>query len=117
MLVVVTAFGVWMGWELEIVRKRQNMRRFLEAACGSDFKPYNTAVSTNGGGISVVTFCSLSRIDCQIPWVRRILGDESVEVMCLPASVTPERVAEFKRTFPEASISQMDRRIPLPLKR
>jgi hypothetical protein len=39
-------------------------------------------------------------------WLRRILGDETVEVLTLPASTDNVTIAEIRRLFPDADLGR-----------
>ena len=97
LFVIVTVFGIWLGWQMSIVRERKNMRTVLEAACGPDGKPYSQVWNNS--------LISYGIRHYQLPWLRKILGDEPVPIICLPPTMTPDQREHFKQSFPEAWIS------------
>ena len=107
-----TVFAIWLGWQVSVVRKRQNMRKELEAASRpSQLTPYNTMATEKGtivfDNLNVQMWGELSGRYCDISWARKFLGDQPLPVMCLPYNMTDEQFSEFKRMFPEAEVTQM----------
>ena len=93
----ITLFAIWLGWQMSVVRERKNMRAVLEAACGPDDKPYNQVWNNSIISAGIRPY--------QLPWFRKILGDELVPIICLPPATTLEQRERFKQDFPEAWIS------------
>ncbi|HEY4310229.1 MAG TPA: hypothetical protein VGN12_12330 [Pirellulales bacterium] len=76
---VVTAFAIWLGWELSFIRQRQAWLR-VHDSWGLDSQNFQSAV----------------------PRWRLIMGDTNVHWILLPLDVTQEELAEANRLFPEA---------------
>jgi hypothetical protein len=92
LLVALTALGVWLGWELRIVRARQDMERF--------FHDWEFDVEYAGGDL---WNCGS---DCGHPEnvsrLRAALGDRPVVVIHCPWPIPADRFARLKELFPEA---------------
>lgn len=92
MFVVVTVLGVWLGWELNVVRSRKNALAEMEASGAFEIRYQGLSVP---GFPHVVQKGSDAR---RPPWIRRMLGDERLGVMVFRRPLTEvdlERVAQF----------------------
>ena len=105
MFVIVTALCLWLGWQASIVRERKSLLRSLENDPHLLFEPLHTMF---GPGKMVVTFSTFTnhRGGPNVPWFRRMLGDDNVSSLGLPSEMTEKDVRRFKIAFPEAVISQ-----------
>ncbi|HEY2840731.1 MAG TPA: hypothetical protein VGJ26_16360 [Pirellulales bacterium] len=92
MFVVVTAFAVWLGWELKTVRERAAFR--MEHA-GSIVSLADTDEILKGTGVDYITHFRLSG-PVSVTFWRRWLGDDAV------VQIHTERPFEARRLFPEA---------------
>ena len=97
LFVLVTLLAIWLGWQVSIVRERNHLRTTAADAAGSNWNAFNRAWNDHIVSSGIRGY--------NISWVRRLLGDESTRMICLPPTMTSEQVAEFKRSFPEAFIS------------
>jgi hypothetical protein len=122
LLMGVTAFAVWLGYQMMIVHQRQQMLRQIEVACGPLIKPFNTFVIRNdsrpGYSIRVYYDNRLPKADTrlpktevtELPWYRTVLGDKPVPLICVPLTMNDGELAAVKRTFPEAYVTQFPKR-------
>ena len=103
MFVVVTIFGVWLGWELRIVHERKYILRQLEQNFPGSFQLISleaTEADTSRvvmGAYGDYEFMRVSRI-------RRFLGDESYARIALPPSLEPQFIERAEHAFPEAAL-------------
>ena len=104
MLLVVTVFAVWLGWELKFIRKRQAMIRQLRAG-GS------TAESTEELRRSPDGTYRPKAAAATIPFWRRWLGDEPVALIWLTTESEGRFIAMVGAMFPEADTQVVDRTI------
>ena len=94
LFVVVTVFGVWLGWNLKAVHDRQELNRQLEAS-GAEFF-YTSGV---GGNIQMVQDGNpLTEVSA----VRHFLGDKNVFGIFIPHKNLTPWESEAIRYFPEA---------------
>ena len=90
--------GWWwiLGWQLHVIRQRARLREWL------DFR--ESFVMTDLGEFW------LNRPDIsgwgEIPWYRRLLGDEPVVWIVLARDVPDESKTNVERAFPEALVEQ-----------
>ena len=86
MLIAVTIFAVWLGWELSYIRERQAWIR------------ENTSVVI----IYAVRFPSdPTWRGAHIPWWRRWMGDEAVVDFIFPEQWKHEKIDQALHLFPE----------------
>jgi hypothetical protein len=103
LLVVVTVFCVWLGWELNTIRERKALLR--EMGSGYDFN-YITARNYSLQYPPGATVPSAKRI----PLVRRWLGDEAIQEIYYnsPSGAASDvRLKRLSAAFPEASILEV----------
>ena len=86
MLLLVTAFAIWLGWELKFIRDRKHMAEWLDA---------------NGGLAS-------DDPNKEISLVRRALGDLSYSHVFLGPKATPEEADAIRKLFSEAMVVSDD---------
>ena len=89
LLIGVTLLAVplgYVGWQATIVRERRALLDSIKAAGGGD----ETAVFHNNASPP--------------PWLRRILGDETVELLLVPPATDKETMARIHRLFPDTHI-------------
>jgi hypothetical protein len=87
MLLVVTAFAAFLGWELSYIRERHAMHKRV----------------VDRGGVIVLGIDQreIARGTVQIPFWRRWLGDCAVGMLMLESDATPADVERAKAAFPE----------------
>jgi hypothetical protein len=78
----------YVGWQAKIVRERRALLDQIEAAGGGD----ETAVFYN------------SASPPPPPWLRRILGDETIELLLVPSTTDEETMARIHLLFPDTQI-------------
>lgn len=79
LLVLITAFCIWLGWQMSIVRERVD--RF-----GNE------------------NYSFFARGPNPLPWYRRSMGDAYIESIVLRTEVLAAERQELQRLFPEAQI-------------
>ena len=100
MFVLLTVFGVWLGWEYRVVAERNAVRRFIEDHGGA----FRTLDKNNPA------------YKPRLPWVRRLLGDEPAAAVLLPFDVANsqglyhhrESMERAQSAFPEAEFRYFD---------
>jgi hypothetical protein len=80
----------YVGWQAKIVRERRALLDSIKAAGGSD--------------LTVVLYNSAS--PPPPPWLRRLLGDQTIEVLLVPATTNEETLARIPRLFPGTRIAK-----------
>jgi hypothetical protein len=78
----------YVGWQAKIVRDRRALLDSIKAAGGGD----ETAMFHNNASPPPP------------PWLRRILGDETVELLLVPPATDEETMARIHRLFPDTRI-------------
>ena len=99
MFVVVTIFGVWLGWQLKIVRERKAVLAEIKRTEKSQFDDDYIGLESE--------FDPDDRVDLEsarISFGRRLLGDESCLFLALPKSLDPQWIERAEAAFPEAEI-------------
>jgi hypothetical protein len=90
LFLLVTVCAATLGWQLHVVHERGRMRQRLESE-GAAFWEIPWAPTDppppNWG---------------EIPWYRRLLGDEPVAWIVLPSGISPESRSNVDAVFPEA---------------
>ncbi len=87
MLLLVTVFAVWLGWEMAFIRERQEWvrlakdRRMIVKTVAESTKPIPSAA--------------------QIPIWRRLLGDQPIVAIRLPSDSSDEDLQQVRALFPE----------------
>jgi hypothetical protein len=102
LFVVVTAFGIWLGWQLHVVRERAAIRAWAEKreiGFSSEEWPGMFVPGRKPAWVGV------------IPWYRRLLGDQGYVLIEMPygysaadkAAIQSDQ-ALIEATFPEAVV-------------
>ena len=105
LLVVVTLFALWLGWELKIVRERKAVLEWVKANKGATwFAKYGTATTMKMK--PAPKFHNPKAVDVapRIPFWRSWLGDEAVYCFELPFPEEAGSRERVLRSFPEAQI-------------
>src|SRR5205809_451617 len=102
MFVAMTIFGVWLGWQLQVVRERKAVIAELRRTIGQSWVHYSTLESD--------PYYGRKRDDyeyARISIVRRLLGDESCVSLgvLVRRPLNPQMIERMKHTFPEAELS------------
>src|SRR5690349_20051060 len=101
LMIVVTLLAVpcaYVGWQAKIVRERRALFDEIKAADGGELNDGNVSPSP--------------------PWLRRILGDETVRLLVVPSTTDKETMVRLHRLFPGTLIWFGDRTLALsPLMR
>jgi hypothetical protein len=87
MLVLVTVFAAWLGWELSFVRERKATRRWLVE---------------NEWRVLHPTYGGVEPSDFTIPKWRVWMGDEPIAIIISPEAVTVRDLERVRNLFREA---------------
>lgn len=103
LFVVLTLFGVWLGWEMYVVRKRQAVRAWAERR-GAEFSTDEHEKMWLLDEYS--RHPERSQKSFAIPFVRRLFGDEAVVSVRLSLDEKEEEEVGLKiaPVFPEAEL-------------
>ena len=104
MFVLVTVLCVWLGNQASSVRQRKQLLSKLDSVVNG--LPTYKTVNRNGQQF-VLNGDFATPADLRLSWIRRVFGDQFIPCICLPESMSPEEVGEFKSAFPESIISQI----------
>ena len=91
LFVLLTLFGVWLGWNLPQVRKREAMLRYLNMPSS----PLPRASITPG---------HTDKPWKTMPYSWYLLGAEPIETILVYGSLTAADLRELERLFPEADV-------------
>jgi hypothetical protein len=106
LFVLVTIVGIWLGLQVRTVMHRKQMLAFLDAECAGKFNPYDRIFRPDNECVldGPVELTDKPRVS----FIRRLLGDRTVPIICLPTSMTSDDVLQFTCTFPDAFITQFE---------
>src|ERR1700730_10216719 len=96
LLIVVTAFCLWCGYEMRIVRQRAEVLRWL-----ADRGPV-TYADSNDKHQSSINRWWVYIDDSRLSWYRRLLGDHFLNFITHPEDAPLGQVDAVKEVFPEA---------------
>ena len=113
LFVVVTIFGVWLGWlvwQMQIVRDRRLVMAYLD-----EIRIDKTPPSAGGPMEALESMpywndVLSSNLHVRVSAVRRYLGDESYLFINMPASIEGNLLERAERAFPEAELHVLDAR-------
>jgi hypothetical protein len=101
LLIALTVFCVWLGWQVNIVRERQ--RLLGKIAEISQVEPYQPEY--NVGRLAEPRFvCRLECQPCDVSAIRRALGDRPWMKIQFLADPAEDLIKEVAAAFPEAHI-------------
>ena len=103
MLLVVTVFAMWLGWELRFIRERQAFLVWRERV---QAESRDHAVLTGPLAIPLAVYVPPEA--AKIPIWRRWLGDQPVDSFFLPPNATVADQQRAKALFPEALLYTAD---------
>jgi hypothetical protein len=92
LLVLVTVFAIWLGWELKFIRDRKNFLALLNE--------YEAAELKDGGFTAWINTPVFD--EPTLPFWRPWMGDYPRGVVLLPGNTTEEHLQMARRLFPEA---------------
>ena len=101
LLVVVTVFCVWLGWEMHIVRGRRQALRWVEQNGGSHFGEEDRSRLSGFYNVNNV----IPPVD-SISTIRRWLGDRLIDRIIMPKTAVPEDFDRVRKFFPASEIRQ-----------
>jgi hypothetical protein len=101
LFLLVTAFAVWLGWQVNIVRKRQATRVFIEEQGGiarslQDWRPMRYPPGYAGPRPGA------NPPQVSLPFWRQWMGDEPVAEILWPAGSAESKIVQAMAVFPEA---------------
>jgi len=90
LFIATTLLAIWFGWQVHIVRERQDWRKWLE--------------DNDGSFVSVAAWNARPKhaSAADVPIYRKWLGDEPAARIALPHGTEPADVHRAKSVFPEA---------------
>jgi hypothetical protein len=92
MFAVITVFGVWLGWQLKIVRDRHAVFEWIEINGGAYWTPASQQLREEPG---------LTPMSKTVPIWRSWLGDEPIEGVHMPLESTDSEFAGVQRILTE----------------
>ena len=110
MFVVVTIFGVWLGWNLKIVRERKAILSEIKRVA-PNFDGYDGIETCEAANNKDWMYHGESFSDYEyqrISFVRRLLGDESCHRLIIPESVASDWIVRAENAFDEAELGVID---------
>jgi hypothetical protein len=102
LLLAVTAFGVWLGWESHVVRERKAALEEIKR--------------TGGAADSVAYLCEIferfqqprpNEASATIPFFRAWFGDEPIAIIRVAIDAPPGEEKRIAILFPEAKVKRM----------
>jgi hypothetical protein len=94
LLVAVTIFCVWLGWQVSIVRERSYLR--------SRFEP-SVSFNEKFGTDFLDAFFDLPAQPRRVSWIREVMGDKWVGSIWY-SELDPNDLERIKGAFPEAGL-------------
>ncbi len=114
LLVVVTVFGVWLGYQLQAVRERAHLMNWIEGHGGIVNRlksPTPVTAWPRGRGLlidsDIVLQVLVENRDRNIPTWREWLGDTAVSWIALPDGASQSDLERATALFPEAVVHPM----------
>ncbi len=102
LFVVVTIFGVWLGWNLSIVRERNELMRLLRHL--PENEDCHVSISRLEQGQHD------PEVERYLSWVRRMLGDEAYLSIDVEQPLDRQILNRLEVAFPEAVLAYHERR-------
>jgi hypothetical protein len=103
MFFVVTAFAIWLAWELSYIRER---KAFLESVKQElEIQDRAALVAVAPGGWIISSNWTV-RPPATIPFWRKWFGDEAVDDVRMPKKASAIDLEKAKALFPESQITQ-----------
>ncbi len=99
LFVVMTLLGCWLGYQHNWVRKRNNMRAWVIERHGSVETVKDWGTADYDAELELPG-------PIEIPWCRKILGDEAVVSVGLPFDASEDEIQRASLLFPEAFCSR-----------
>lgn len=97
MLLAVTIFSLWLGWELQSIRQRRAFLALLERQTAAD------TAEADGRQIYLVCYAKPAT-PAKIPLWRSWLGDSAQQGIVLPANMSIDEARSAVAIFPEAVV-------------
>ena len=104
MLVLMTVFCIWLGWQVSIVRERKAVLAELKRhhPTGTSYICLETFLA-DPAHQAAQAHPDVKAI--RISWFRRLLGDETCVSLGTPGPLDPAIAERMERAFPEAKLS------------
>ena len=106
LFVVVTIFGVWLGWNHKIVRERKAVLAEIDRI--GQYQPHRWLERLASDPISTVPHENVE--DIRVSSIRHFMGDESCLVLFLPYDLNANWISRAEQAFPEAVLVLQDGR-------
>jgi hypothetical protein len=107
LFVVVTVFGCWLGWNINILRQRAQMRERIDAN-RSEANPVRFVSTDEFNKWNPGEQWEVSQ---RLPLTLRLLGAEPVALIYLPEEhFSQSEIEQVERLFPEALVIPWDRK-------
>jgi hypothetical protein len=99
MFIVLTVFCLWLGWQVETVRQRKQIRDYVSQHGGDVLTYADWDRATTPRGAASAPSPQISLVP---PW-RRWLGDEAIRYLGFNAGAPPEMLHKARKLFPECA--------------
>ena len=109
LFLVVTVFGIWLGWQVNIVRRRRAMAESIHSRGGLIYQSPSDPCAKNwpephaSAYRKSVLITGAAEPEFIPPW-RRWLGDEPIAYVRLPKQTTQVDLDAIAAVFPNAEI-------------
>ena len=100
MFAAIALVAICLGWQVNKVHERHAMRRWVEQNGGS---VGNTGLMIPSDNDSICLAVNWQPTNTLPAW-RRLLGDQSVEIILLPEGTARDLVIRAESLYPEASV-------------
>ena len=94
----VTFCGVWLGWNLHVVRERQAVIQEVEQFCGAE-NAFDRFAFESAEDEPDPMYDSI-----RVSWLRRLMRDRACFAMRLPSTIGIPLMDRAESAFPEAAI-------------
>lgn len=104
LFLALTVASLLLAWGTSIVRERKRARQEFESKVSVDFYPSEILRQ----GALLRNFPADSIPDGDVPWWRKALGDEAIELIYFPMNRPPSPAEKdrLERLFPEAIVDR-----------
>ena len=96
MFVVVTVIGVYIGWQLKIVRERKDLLAELKSIASDKYIYVGLESSEYNAQVDLQRY--------RVPLIRRLLGDESCLQLTFSTDCRADLIGRAEAAFPESRL-------------